>query len=386
MVSAYTISVILFFITLAILLYVDRKKLEIKKIPGTPIPILFMRKTRRFRSGIDKLARISPLFWKALASFGVVTCFVFMLFGLYFLLITAQAISTGLITKPALQFILPSFTAVAEEGPGYILIPFWFWLITIAIILIPHELMHGVIARAEKIKVKSVGLLLLAIFPGAFVEPDERHLKRAKFWTKLRIFAAGSFANFLVAALVFSATTAFIWPQFLADGILITSVEEGSPAFLTGIAEGAIITEADGKPLKASYSEYMGRKGYFIEEIGEKNPGSTLKLKSDDKTYTTILAERNGQAHLGINYKPIFKIEEASFLQIVNLLTMVWLFSLAIGIVNILPIYPLDGGLLFEAIASKFAKSHSRQLVSFMTFVILGLLIFSFVGPVLIGA
>ena len=178
-----------------------------------------------------------------------------------------------MITKPAIQLILPSLSATGAEGPGYILIPFWFWLITIGIILIPHEFMHGVIARAEKIKLKSVGLLLLAVLPGAFVEPDERHLKRAKFWTRIRIFAAGSFANFLVAALVFSATTAYVWPSSVGDGIVIGSIAEGSPAALAGLIEGSTISEINEKTAKASYDEYISGKGYFFDEVGKVNPG-----------------------------------------------------------------------------------------------------------------
>jgi len=50
------------------------------------------------------------------------------------------------------QFVLPTFEATTSAGPGYILIPFWYWIIIIASILVPHELFHGIVARAEKIK------------------------------------------------------------------------------------------------------------------------------------------------------------------------------------------------------------------------------------------
>jgi membrane-associated protease RseP (regulator of RpoE activity) len=33
-------------------------------------------------------------------------------------------------------------------------------------------------SRVEKIRVKSAGLLLVLVLPGAFVEPDEKQLKK----------------------------------------------------------------------------------------------------------------------------------------------------------------------------------------------------------------
>ena len=379
----YALSVIVFFLAVAFVLYVDRGKLEIKKFLG--IPILFMRRTKRFMSIIDGVAQVSPLFWKAFATLGVITSVVFMIYGVYFLFTTSLAVASGFITKPALQLILPSLSATGAEGPGFILIPFWFWLITIGIILIPHEFMHGVIARAEKVKLKSVGLLLLAILPGAFVEPDERHLKRAKFWTKVRIFAAGSFANFLVAALVFSATTGYIWPSSIGDGIIIDSVADGSPAEIAGLAAGGMISEINGKQARATYDEYTSGKGYFFDEVGKVKSGDSIQLKVSDEVHTAILAEKEGVAYLGITYKPVYKVAEVQFLQTIQLLTMIWLFSLAVGIVNILPLGPLDGGLFFGAISEKLFGKSSAGIVKLTSFVVLGLILFSFIGPVVIN-
>ena len=194
MLDIYTLSIIAFFAVVAILIYKDRKNIEFKYI-------LFIRRTKRFRDAIDRVARVSPGFWKAFSSIGVIICFIVMAYGIIQLLGITTEIITRSITEPALQLILPSLTSAGASGPGFILIPFWFWIVVIAIILVPHELSHGIVARAEKIRLKSVGLLLLAVLPGAFVEPDEKQLGKAKPVTQLRVFAAGSFANFIVAML-----------------------------------------------------------------------------------------------------------------------------------------------------------------------------------------
>ncbi|MBU4124542.1 MAG: site-2 protease family protein, partial [Nanoarchaeota archaeon] len=204
----YLISIILFFTIVGSLLYKYRKKVDYKYY------VLFMVRTKRFSKLIDRIANKSPKFWKFISTIAILVCFYYMAQGVYLLLVQSKAIMLGTITQPGLQLVLPSLGATASSGPGYMLIPFWFWFITIACILIPHELSHGIIARAEKIKLKSVGLLLFAIFPGAFVEPDEKQLKKSSTLKKLRVFAAGSGANFLVAAFVLLLASYIIWPMY----------------------------------------------------------------------------------------------------------------------------------------------------------------------------
>jgi membrane-associated protease RseP (regulator of RpoE activity) len=54
--------------------------------------------------------------------------------------------------------------------------------------------------------------------------------------------------------------------------------------------------------------------------------------------------------------------------------------------VNILPIYPLDGGLMLEAVAKKFLKKRAAHTVTrVVTYFLLLVLLFDFVGPWLIS-
>ena len=48
--------------------------------------------------------------------------------------------------------------------------------------IIIHEFSHGILARVENVKINSIGLLLFAIIPGAFVEPDEEKLNICQNW------------------------------------------------------------------------------------------------------------------------------------------------------------------------------------------------------------
>ncbi len=79
--------------------------------------------------------------------------------------------------------------------------PLGYGLIALVTVIVVHEFAHGILARAEGIRIKSIGVLLLAIIPGAFVEPDEEEVKKANRLSKLRIYAAGSIFNIGFAAI-----------------------------------------------------------------------------------------------------------------------------------------------------------------------------------------
>jgi len=365
----YIISVIAFFGILAILIYRDRKNIDFKYI-------LVMKRTKRFKDSIDKIARKSPLLWKIIGTFAILICFFYMIQATYLIAVT----------QPTIQFVLPTIAAKGSSGPGYILIPFWFWIIVVGTILIPHELFHGIMARAEKIKLKSVGLLLLAIFPGAFVEPDEKQLKKSKILTKLRIFSAGSFANFTVSFIIFYLTLYLIWPVAVEPGILLLNVTASSPAEMGGLKPGMLLTEINGKQIVSTYTEYLKGTSYLVDEIGDAKPNQTLVIKSNENLYDVKLGfnSTTNSTYMGIVYTPVFRVDENFFLgTLLPLLTMISYFSLAVGIVNILPIYPLDGGLMVQSIAEKFAKKKSKHIVRAITLFVLFVLVYSFVKPFL---
>ena len=73
-------------------------------------------------------------------------------------------------------------------------------------VLVVHEFGHGIISRVEGVRIKSIGVLLLAVLPGAFVEPDEEDIEKSKRISKLRIFAAGSIFNLSLAAVALLLT------------------------------------------------------------------------------------------------------------------------------------------------------------------------------------
>jgi membrane-associated protease RseP (regulator of RpoE activity) len=55
--------------------------------------------------------------------------------------------------------------------------------------------------------------------------------------------------------------------------------------------------------------------------------------------------------------------------------------SFAVAVVNILPIYPLDGGLVLDSIVEKFARKYKKEIVSLVTAFTITLLVFTILGP-----
>lgn len=376
MLDLYFISVIVFFIIIATWLYKDRKNVEIKAY------FIFMRKTKKFRNTIDKIAQKSPKFWKVVGTLAIIACFYYMFQGTHMLITNSYQIFSGQITESGLKLIVPSPTSAASTGQGYIAIPFWFWIITIACILIPHELSHGIIARAEKIKLKSVGVMLLAILPGAFVEPDEKQLKKAKIMPKLRVFAAGSGANFLVAAFVFLFVSFALWPAITSPGIELIYINETSPAMNAGLQSGMILTHVNNHQIKTTYKEYLGSVGYLVDELGNIEPGDVLRFQTNESSHDVTLGLSGENAYMGIIYKPVYRIESYFLMAtLLPLLTMIWLFSFGVGVFNILPLYPLDGGLMIEALVERFSKKMSKRITRTISIIVVLIIIYNFIGP-----
>src|SRR2546426_11371900 len=163
------------------------------------------------------------------------------------------ALGLGLLVFALYTFSLNIFNLVyrtKQAGPTLLIIPlpgvtisweiFPYILISIAILLIPHEAAHGIASVLDKVPIKSSGVFLAIFLPGGFVEIDEEDLSKRRARTKLRVFAAGSFTNvvgwFLVVLLIANFNLA-ISPLYdpNSSGVEITRLVSG------GAAEGANI-------------------------------------------------------------------------------------------------------------------------------------------------
>lgn len=398
----YFWSVIVFFSILVAMIYRDRKKMEFHSY------VLAMRKTKRGRHLIDRVAQASPKLWKGLSTVAIVAAFGFMAYGLFLILWSTQLIFAKVITVPAIQFILPVPQAQPISGMGFIGVPFWFWVLIVPFVLFPHEFAHGIIARVAKVRIKTVGLMQFLIWSGAFVEPDEKQIKKSKLINKLRIFSVGSIANISIVLVLVLLTQYVLWPFFVPAGIAITEVVEGSSADVAGLDAGMVLQEIEGTDVNVGYDVFVATYGYLLFKgynltsedlkdfssrlkmtivLNEFEPNQTIKVRADGALYDLTLSGRPENSTLPYMGVVAATVSKNDFMFEFMFPLIWWLTTLGqlVAIFNLLPIYPLDGGLMIEVVAEKINKKYAKRIVRAVTIVVLAILIFNFVGPAIIS-
>ncbi|WP_303294833.1 site-2 protease family protein [Methanobrevibacter woesei] len=340
-----------------------------------------MWKTKRFHNVIEKIANLSPRFWKWFMNVGIIISFIAMFFITYSLI---QSLST-LIEAPAVSIVLPGV-----EMPGStIYVPLGYGLISLATVLIVHEFSHGILSRVEKINIKSVGLLLFTILPGAFVEPDEEELVKSSKLSQLRVYAAGSMANItlaIVALLIFSAVGTYGIPNtFDENGIEIDRVVSDSPA--NGVLkEGMILESINNHTIKDS-DDYMDVVETFV-------PGERVSVGTDQGIYNLTLSENpsnSSRGFVGVQVANHFEIKESVssvfgdtipwiLFEISTLTQWIFILNLGVGLFNLLPVKPLDGGRMFEIVLSyKLKEETYKPITNAVSIVLATIIIFSLI-------
>ena len=308
---------------------------------------------------------------------GIVVAFGAMIF------ITWSLISSlpSVFETPAVSIIIPGV-----EMPGSsIYIPFFYGLVGLATVLIVHEFSHGIQSVGEKISIKSIGLLLFAIIPGAFVEPDEDELKAAKKSSRLRVYAAGSIANItlaIVAILLVSLISAGIPTFFAEDGIAIDRVVSDSPS------DGVL---KEGMVLEAIDNRQINNSSDYIDIVSSFFPGENVSVKTDQGTYTLTLDKNpsnESRGFFGIQANKHFVMVNDSLgpipwvlFELLELFQWVFMLNLGIGLFNLLPLKPLDGGYMLEILLSyKLSENYYKPIVNALSVVMAIIIVFSIVA------
>ncbi len=325
-------------------------------------PFLIMWKTTKFNNFIDRLGRKLSRFWKIIWTFGIALglgAMVYITFilarNLYYIFFSTESASPVSLLIPGVTLSL-NFNTI------------FFFGLSIAIILVTHELAHGVAARAEGVKVKSTGLLLMVLIPGAFVEPDEEDLKKARKSTQARVYAAGSATNILVgllALLLLTNSGLLISPLYSAtpSGVMITEVAAGTPA--DGILQvWDVITNINGTTLTNIES--------LSKVLNTTLPNGTVPMTlirgGEEMTinFTTGTSSKN-ISYIGINtynyYAPHFGWAPISLpFYMLGSLSWLYLLSLNIGLINMMPVAFFDGDKLVNIMLRFFFKDEKKAL------------------------
>ncbi|MBI1935019.1 site-2 protease family protein [Candidatus Woesearchaeota archaeon] len=364
MIDFETIAAIIFVVALTIILSIKRKKLDTKQL----IPYFLYFSMYRTKLGLrmmDSWAKKYRKFTVYLGYSGILVGFVGMALIAYSLINNLYTLFKEPEAVSGVGLVLPF------EGKGIFYVPFFYWIISIFVIAVVHEFSHGLVARAHDLKVKSSGFaflgLIIPIIPAAFVEPDEKMLRKRPHKEQLSVFAAGPLANIITAFICLGILSFALSPLANAfvepNGIKITGYvkEKGLfPAEASGIKIGEVIKDVDN--IQTTYVKNLS------DIMKAKKPNDIVVIKTDKSSYQVKLArnpENESLAYIGAFLEQDAKIKDSAIKKYGKFLpnALIWTFglfailfilNLGIGLFNLVPIGPLDGGRMLQLPLQKY--------------------------------
>jgi len=334
-------------------------------------PYYFMLKTAAFNSWMERLGTKWRRGWLVFFDVGAAMGIGLSALALYAFIrgLIALFVRSPQATPTALIIPLPGLTISWEIFPYIIL--------AIAVLLIPHEVAHGIASVLDRVPIKSSGVFVAVFLPGGFVEIDEEDLAKKPNRTKLRVFAAGSFTNVVSWFLVFLIASSIFLPS--PSGVLVTSLVDGGGAQQAGVPQWSVITAVNGNPV-SSVTDLSGI-------MSRVSPGQTVDLRLSnglDRVVVTKMDTLNqSRAILGIitaNYfasrLPVSPITGFQMFSAFNWMILI-LFNVAI--VNMLPLFPFDGDRYFTTILNMLGVKNTKWPRIIASVISLGLLLMSLV-------
>ena len=182
--------------------YLVAKQLKLNEKGWEIAPLYALYKSTRLNDIIQRIAKINPGAWKVIGNIGIVAgvgqasfITLILLKNIWsFIFVPEQA--------SPVQPLIPGVTISVNSMP-------WF-LLAAGIIILTHEIGHGVMCTVEGVRVKTAAVMFAVITFGGAVEPEEEDIKSASIWSRMRIYAIGSFINLLTGLLTI--------PVFIALG------------------------------------------------------------------------------------------------------------------------------------------------------------------------
>lgn len=351
---------LLFYALVILLVYLNRRKFEIRA------KIIALYKTKIGLKLMDTWAEKYREFFKIFGYCGIGIGFAAMIFIVVMLLINLFS----LMVKPeAISGVSPVIPGIKIPG-STLFVPLIMGWIVLFIIIVVHEFSHGVVARAHNIKIKSSGILFFGPIMGAFVEPDEKEFEKRDPVVKYSVFAAGSFSNIILAFVVFILLLGVVplkgsFTQSI--GFSVGGVMKDFPAEKAGIKAGDIIIGVNGKEIK-THEE-------FQREYQYTRPGEEVRIKTNSQEYVIKTVEQDGRTMIGIkdlkderklkNDSLIYKFGFGISSLIEEFLKWIYILSLGIGIINLLPLGPIDGGRIMHTALQQMVTDKKRAFALF---------------------
>ncbi|MDP3734087.1 MAG: site-2 protease family protein [Nanoarchaeota archaeon] len=385
--------IILFYCSIIIFLLIKRKQLDIQ----SKIIVLY-----RMKWGLRWMDKYS----QKLREWIIVTGYIGVGGGFIGLVAISYILIKNLfdlVTKPEItsgvSLVLPGVNV-----PGLGVLPFWYWLMAIFIIAIVHEFAHGIVARAHNVEVKNTGIVFFGPIIGAFVEPDEKKMRKEKDITQYSILAAGAFSNILLAIIAVTLLNLVFVPlqQTMVEpqGFTFdTYFGKEYPFEKAGIMPGTTITAIDGTPTtditQLSQTLFCSKPGDVVTiKTHSKTQQITLAESPDNPTkgFMGISTPRNqftvkDQYQHGFGKVVYYSLEWMNGLGNNGKGFLFWLYvlSFGIGLFNLLPLPIVDGGRMAQVFLHRLkgpekGELRYRQISIFFVLILLFNLLFPLFG------
>jgi len=362
-----------------------------------------MLKTSRGNQLIDRISKYR-IPWIIVMNISIAVYILSFIVALWLIVVSAAAsfrIPVSVAPTPQMLIGIPGVNPF---------IPLWYGVIGLIFSIFFHEFSHGIASRIGNIRIKSIGVLFFIVPLGAFVEPDDEELKKSSRLSRVRVYASGPAINIMSSLIFLLIFTSLVSTVGLAPiGVAVDTVFKDSPAYNAGIRPGMVIVAVN--------SNYVKSWDEFFQLMSVFKPNDTVKLlihsgtaeivlnvTLDERFKYTGFEDDKGKPFLGIANRWIsiiyslsnpFSSPPESFLELLRLPfiglaviqppypefystpihpdsfwpllnTVYWIFwlNLMIGLTNVLPIVPLDGGLLVkEAIEALLGKIASKKSI-----------------------
>jgi membrane-associated protease RseP (regulator of RpoE activity) len=255
-------------------------------------------------------------------------------------------------------------------------IPWYGWIILIGAAFI-HEFSHGIMLRVAKIKLKSMGVMLLGILPlGAFVEPDEDNFKKIDNKKKLKMYAAGPTSNLLIAIVFFIIYLLILSPitNYTTKidnqrelGLVVNSVTPTSeicgsvfenPAY-GKLEKNDLLLTVNGATIESKNDLKNAVKDDYENEFVVKNLDTNLTRTEYIKT--NELGNIGFTADIKVD-KTIPIPKEYNFYKLLSLIVF-WIVMLnfILATTNFLPTIPFDGGYMAQIVFSGYLHKKNNE-------------------------
>ncbi len=343
------------FLIFWLVIFALKKKLETRGFKVYPFVLMWKKSTRS--EWFPKLAKSKE--YRFFEKVAIILGLVSMIGGIILIYYTIS----GLVFHPTttavrLEPIIPGVTIGLNEVP--------YLLLAIGISVVLHELSHAISSTSNKINVKGGGFILIGIFPGAFVEPDESEFQTASFKSKLKIVAAGIAVNLILAGIFFPIAS--FGPTLFSQGIQIVGTIPHSEAYNISMHAGQIIEKINGQPIRtfSELNQSLYSSIHYIIQV--KNPNGTI-------SYYTAIAKNH---FLGVYVTYAIPASIFPFIEFA-----VWMFivNFSLALFNGAPLFITDGGKIFTEIIKKISLKYGEKI----SYYIQAFLLLSFIFAIMLS-